>query len=373
LICKHIWCTTAAITAVTFGNAYQMREEPSRQNGSPPTINDVAAQAGVSKKTVSRVINRSPLLSEATRAKVEVVIRDLGFVPNPQARALALRRNFMIVLLHDNPNGQTVLNFQRGVLNAIEDSDLALVVKPVDRHSPDMLADVQTFLERQRPLGAMLLPPISENNALAKLCSDMGVRYVRVGSALLDDKEHCVASNDRAVVAEACRHLIAQGHRNIGFVRGPEGFRSSEEREAGFRAAMAEASLQPDPALCVTGTYRFGSGLATGETLLSTNPRPTAIFASNDEMAAGVMHVAHRMGLNVPRDISIIGFDDSPTASQIWPALSTVRWPITEMGSLAARKLVPEFLAASDSAESVTETVLDSTYVERDSVGPAPV
>jgi LacI family transcriptional regulator len=310
-----------------------MREELSRQNGPPPTINDVAAQAGVSKKTVSRVINRSPLLSEATRTKVEEVIRDLGFVPNPQARALALRRNFMIVLLHDNPNGQTVLNFQRGVLNAIEDSDLALVVKPVDRHSPDMLADVQTFLERQRPLGAMLL----------------------------------------AVVAEACRHLIAQGHRNIGFVRGPEGFRSSEEREAGFRAAMAEANLQPDPALCVTGTYRFGSGLATGEILLSSNPRPTAIFVSNDEMAAGVMHVAHRMGLVVPKDISIIGFDDSPTASQIWPALSTVRWPITEMGSLAAHKLVPEFLVTANSPESATETVLDSTYIERDSVGPAPV
>jgi LacI family transcriptional regulator len=350
-----------------------MRDDTGRQSPLIPTINDVAAQAGVSKKTVSRVINRSPSLSDATRTKVELAIRDLGFVPNPQARALALRRNFMIVLLHDNPNGQTVLNFQRGVLNAIEDSDLALVVKPVDRHSPNMLADVQAFLERQRPLGAMLLPPISENNALAKLCADMGVRYVRVGSALLDNTEHCVASNDQAVVAQACRHLIAHGHRQIGFVRGPEGFRSSEEREAGFRAAMAEANLQPDPALCVTGTYRFGSGLAAGEILLAANPRPTAIFASNDEMAAGVMHIAHRRGLDVPRDLSIIGFDDSPTASQIWPALSTVRWPITEMGSHAARKLVPEFLAASRAAEVAPETVLDSTYIERDTVGPAPV
>lgn len=349
-----------------------MREEAGRQNGSQPTINDVAARAGVSKKTVSRVINRSPLLSEMTRAKVDEAIRELGFVPNPQARALALRRNFMIVLLHDNPNGQTVLNFQRGVLNAIEDSDLALVVKPVDRHSPQMLADVQMFLERQRPLGAMLLPPISENNALAKLCSDLGVRYVRVGSALLDDTQHCVASNDRIVVAEACRHLIAKGHQRIGFVRGPQGFRSSEEREAGFRAAMTEAGLTPDPDLFVEGTYRFGSGIAAGEALLKADQRPTAIFASNDEMAAGVMHIAHSIGLDVPGDVSIIGFDDSPTASQIWPALSTVRWPITEMGSLAARKLVPEFLAEAQAVQGAVETVLNSTYIERDSVGSVP-
>jgi LacI family transcriptional regulator len=350
-----------------------MPESTGRPEGSQPTINDVAALAGVSKKTVSRAINRSPELSAAMRTKVEAAIRSLGFVPNPQARALALRRNFMIVLLHDNPNGQTVLNFQRGVLNAIEDSDLALVVKPVDRFSPAMLDDVRAFLERQRPLGALLLPPISENDALAKLCASLGVRYVRVGSALLDDTEHCVASNDRAVVAEACRRLIAQGHRTIGFVRGPAGFRSSEEREAGFLSALKEAGLVQDVRLSVAGTYRFQSGIEAGEELLSLNPRPTAIFASNDEMAAGVMHIAHRMGLNVPGDVSIVGFDDSPTASQIWPALSTVRWPITEMGSLAARKLVPEFLVGPEAGSLPSETVLNSTYIERDSVGPVPV
>jgi LacI family transcriptional regulator len=337
-----------------------------------PTINDVAARAGVSKKTVSRVINRSPLLSETTRAKVEAVIDEMGFVPNPQARALALRRNFMIVLLHDNPNGQTILNFQRGVLNAVQDSDVALVVKPIDRNSSNMLADVKTFLERQRPLGVILLPPVSENDALAKLCASLGMRYVRVGSALLDDSEHCVASNDRAVVAEACRHLIAAGHKKIGFVRGPEGFRSSEEREAGFRYAMAEAKIPYTPDLFIQGNYRFESGISAGENLLSAHPRPTAIFASNDEMAAGVMHVAHTMGLHVPGDISIIGFDDSPTASHIWPSLSTVRWPIEQMGALAAHKLVQEFLLPASEIDFASKTVVDSIYVERDSVGPAP-
>src|SRR3546814_13956380 len=113
----------------------------------------VAALAGVSKKTVSRVINRSEFLTDKTRAAVEKAIEQLGFVPNPQARALAFRRNFLIALLHDNPNAQTVLGFQRGVPDAIKDSDLALLVRPVDRGAAKMLDDVPTFLEKQRPIG----------------------------------------------------------------------------------------------------------------------------------------------------------------------------------------------------------------------------
>src|SRR3546814_927473 len=142
-----------------------------------PTINDVAALAGVSKKTVSRVINRSEFITEKTRKAVQQAIETLGFVPNPQARALAFRRNFLIALLHDNPNPQMVLNFQQGVLDAIKDSDLAMIVRPVDRGSDRLLDDMRTFLEKQRPIGAMLLPPISENDELAALCDELGVRY----------------------------------------------------------------------------------------------------------------------------------------------------------------------------------------------------
>lgn len=342
-----------------------------RKNGGLPTINDVAAMAKVSKKTVSRVINRSSLLSEATRKKVEMAIQELGFVPNPQARALALRRNFMIVLLHDNPNAQTVMNFQRGVLDAISDSDLALVIKPVDRDSSEMLNEVKAFFEKQRPIGVILLPPISENDALARLFETLGVRFVRVGSAVLDEAEHMVASNDREMVAEACGRLIAKGHRRIGFVRGPAGFRSAQEREAGFRDAMKKAEIKVEKALSFEGTYRFESGIQAGEALLSASPRPTAILASNDEMAAGILHVAHRKGIAVPAQLSIVGFDDSPTASQIWPALSTVRWPLADMGKLAAAKLVPDFLTSTEENREPHPTILTSTYVERDSVAPA--
>ncbi len=337
-------------------------------NNMKPTINDVAARAGVSKKTVSRVINGSPGLRDPMREKVQSAIAELGFVPNPQARALALRRNFLIVLFHDNPNAQTVLNFQNGVLQAIKDTDFALVVRPVERTSESILEDVRDFLERQRPWGAMLLPPISEHDDLAKLLQEQGVRYVRVGSAILDTPEHCVASNDQQVVEFAVNQLIARGHSDIGFVRGPEGFRSAQERESGFISAMRTAKLTLPQERRAEGNYRFESGVLAGHQLLDRTSRPTAIFASNDEMAAGVMHSARALGINIPEQLSIIGFDDSPTASHLWPPLTTVRWPIYEMGQLAAQKLLPEFLPNVDGKK--LPVTLESTLIERASVSP---
>jgi LacI family transcriptional regulator len=333
-----------------------------------PTINDVAARAGVSKKTVSRVINGEEGLKGATREKVQAAITELGYVPNPQARALALRRNMTLVLLHDNPNAQTVLNFQNGVLKAIANSDLALAVRPVDRTSDRMLDDIRAFLTRHRPLGVLILPPISERDDLAQLCNELSVPYVRVGSAMLDAPDRCVASNDSETVAAACRLLTAAGHTRIGFVRGPEGFRSAAEREAGFQAAIRTAGLKLDHSLCAAGNYRFESGVAAGQKLLDREDRPTAIFASNDEMAAGVMHVALGMGLSIPGDLSVIGFDDSPTAQHIWPSLTTVRWPLVEMGELAAEKLVGRFLGHPEA--NAVATTLSSAVIERDTVGP---
>lgn len=345
-----------------------MPTRANRPKTKQPTINDVAALAGVSKKTVSRVINESPLISEKTREKVKTVIAELGFVPNPQARALAFRRNFLIVLLHDNPNAQTVLNFQNGVLDAIKDSDLALLVRPVDRDSDDMLENVRVFLEKQRPIGALLLPPISENDDLTELCQSLGVRYVRIGSAELDEPGKCISSNDREVVEKACRKLIELGHRRIGFVRGPQGFRSARERELGFQDALRGAGLTMSEELIAQGNYRIDSGTEAGHKLLSLKDRPTAIFASNDEMAAGVMQVALGNGISVPEQLSIIGFDDSPTATHIWPRLSTVRWPIREMGAHAAHMLVSEFLPPVPGIGEPEYAMLASTFVERQSV-----
>jgi len=337
-------------------------------NSGKPTINDVARLAEVSKKTVSRVINRSPLLNEETRERVEKVIRQLGYVPNPQARALALRRNFLVGLIHDNPNAQMVLNMQQGILEALQGTDFEMVVRPVDRTSPQMLGDVRLFLERQRLFGVVLLPPISENDALAALCDEVGCRYVRIGSAQLDDADHMVASNDRQVVREATDFLIQQGHRLIGLIEGPDGFRSARERRLGFEDAIKGAGLSLPRSLIARGNYTFETGVTAANRLFDLSPRPTAIFASNDEMAAGVVFAARERGITVPDDLSVIGFDDTPIAAHIWPPLTTVRWPIVSMGRAAARKLVAD-VAGGEAAEP-QPSELPSMLVKRASVAP---
>jgi len=335
---------------------------------SQPTINDVARVSGVSKKTVSRVINRSPLLNDDTRDRVLGVIKDLGFVPNPQARALALRRNFLIGLVHDNPNAQMVLNVQQGILEAIRETEFELVVRPVDRGSATMLEDIRLFLERQRLYGVVLLPPISENDTLAQLCDEIGCRYVRMGSAKLDDDAHMVASNDREAVREATQYLIDEGHVRIGLICGPHGFRSARERRLGFEDALAAAGINLHRSMIADGTYTFESGVLAAERLLDLSPRPTAIFASNDEMATGVLYAARQRGLDVPRDLSILGFDDTPTAGHIWPPLTTVRWPIVSMARSAAMKLLAG-LGEDGGEDAVQEpSMFLSTLIRRASV-----
>jgi LacI family transcriptional regulator len=343
-------------------------KSPIQQRAAKPTINDVARLAAVSKKTVSRVINRSPLLNDETRQRVEAVIKDLGYVPNPQARALALRRNFLVGLIHDNPNAQMVLGVQQGILEALQGTEFELVVRPVDRRSPAMLDDIRDLLERQRLYGVVLLPPISENNKLAQLCKDLGVRYTRMGSAELDDPDHMVASNDREAVREATAYLIDQGHRLIGLVQGPEGFRSATERRRGFEDALGKAAIKLPRSLITEGNYTFESGIAAANRLLDLSPRPTAIFASNDEMAAGVVHAARQRGISVPEDLSVIGFDDTAIAAHIWPPLTTVRWPIISMARSAAMKLVGDVVEPDNPPEE--PSMFLSTLVHRASVAP---
>ena len=345
-------------------------EGDSGARAAKPTINDVARLASVSKKTVSRVINRSPLLNEETRERVEQVIRDLGYVPNPQARALALRRNFLVGLIHDNPNAQMVLNMQQGILEALSGTDFEMVVRPVDRTSPRMLDDVRLFLERQRLFGVVILPPISENDALAELCDEVGCRYVRVGSAHLDDDDHMVASNDREVVREATDFLIQQGHKLIGLIEGPNGFRSARERRLGFEEAIKAAGLSLPRSLIARGNYTFETGVTAANRLFDLSPRPTAIFASNDEMAAGVVFAARERGITIPDDLSVIGFDDTPIAAHIWPPLTTVRWPIVSMARAAARKLVGDMVGGEAAEPQPAE--LPSMLVKRASVAPPP-
>lgn len=326
-----------------------------------PTINDVARIAGVSKKTVSRVINRSPLLSDATRAKVEAVIAEIGYVPNPQARALALKRNFLVALIHDASDPQLALAAEEGMLAAIEGSEYALLVRPIQRDA-DTPAALRSFLEQHRPAGVLLLPPLSQDAALAEVCERLDVAHMRIASAAAADT---VAANERGAVASAVGYLIALGHRRIGIIAGPDLDAAAQERELGYLDAMADHDLDRGPALIATGDFSFESGHAAGKLLLEVSPRPTAIFAASDAMAAGVLHAAREQGLAVPADLSIMGFGDTPIAAQLWPPLTTVRLPVREMAEAATRRLI----ANEDSA---APGVFTADFVARASAAPAP-
>jgi LacI family transcriptional regulator len=308
--------------------------------------------AKVSKKTVSRVINQSPLVKEDTRARVAEVIRQSGFVPDPQARGLAFRRSFLMGLVYDNPNAQFVVNSQYGILDGLRGSGVELVVHPCDRRSPTLLADVRAFVERQRLFGVVLLPPVSENEALIDILRELDCAYVRIASADLDEPGFMVASHDQVGTSEAAAHLLGLGHRRIAVIKGPAGYRSAQERWSGFRAELQRAGIDLPDSHVVEGGYTFESGVECAERLLALEPRPTAIFASNDEMAAGVYHVANLRGLPIPEELSVVGFDDTPLAARMWPPLTTVSWPIQEMGRTAARLLLAQARGEDDAMKA---------------------
>ncbi len=333
-----------------------------------PTINDIARMANVSKKTVSRVINDSPFVREETRERVNAIIKEHGFTPDPQARGLAFRRSFLIGMIYDNPSPSYVVSMQQGILDALRGTGLELVVRPSDRQSPHFLEDMRSFVERQKLFGVVLPPSMSEDERLIKLLEEIHCPYVRIASLPLSPPESMVVTHDHIGGAEAARHLASLGHTLIAHISGPSTFRSSHERRRGFVEGLAEKGLKLARKYDREAGYTFESGLQAAEALLALNPRPTAIFTGNDEMAAGVYKAAREAGLSVPRDLSVVGFDDSPMASRLWPLLTSVRLPIRDMGRMAAQKLLP----SAAEKRSLPEPDVIPTLVTRESTAPPP-
>ncbi len=324
-----------------------MPEKPSKKamtdraaERSKVTINDIARLANVSKKTVSRVLNDHPIVRAETRANVKKIMAEQGYAPDLQARALAFGRSFLVALAYDNPSPQYVVNMQRGILDELERTDYQLVLHPVDRNAQDALEKMQRFVERHRPAGIIMPPSVSEDEAICEMLRSQSCPYIRIASLELDSPEHLVRTHDADGAAQAARHLASLGHKRIAHVHGPKSFRSAHERLAGFRAGLREFDLELDEALTIEAGYTFESGVRAANQLLSLANRPTAIFAGNDEMAIGILTSARKLGLSVPDDVSIVGFDDTPMASRIAPALTTVRLPIRDMGAEAAASLM---------------------------------
>ena len=322
-------------------------------SGKASTINDIARLSGVSKKTVSRIINDSPLVRADTRERVEAVMREVGYSPDPMARGLAFRRSFLIGMVYDNPSTQYIVNVQYGALDALRDSGFELVVHPCDSRSPGYIDGVRRFAQQQKLHGVMLVPLASEDQALADMLADIECRYTRIASVSMDDPSRMVVTHDRNGAAEVADYLLGLGHTDIALVTGPQAYRSAIERTQGFIEAMANKGVQLPKARVVEAGYTFESGVAAAEKLLFGKQRPTAIFCGNDEMAAGVYQVAMRAGIDIPRQLSVVGFDDSPLASRLWPSLTSVRRHTRDTGRIAAAMLIQPESAVALSAASI--------------------
>lgn len=309
-------------------------------NSKKITISDVARLSGVSKRTISRVINNSPKVGEKTRERIQKIINELNYSPNPQARGLAARRSYLLGMVYDNPDALYINDVQRGVLSVCREFGYELVVHPCDMKADNLINEAVNFANRSKLDGVIILPPISENNDLAGALGKANVNYVRLASIAMDSADHVVISNERAAAAAMAEYLVKLGHTRIGYIAGPKGMKSTRERLEGFCDALEKYGCKPGRGMLARGAYTFESGIECTRTLLADPTPPTAIFASNDEMAVGAINAAQDMGLKVPEDLSVAGFDDSILASRIIPSLTTIRRPVREMARLATTKLI---------------------------------
>ena len=347
------------------------RKRASRRSNSAPTIADVAREARCSPMTVSRVINGEGNVREGTREQVQAAIRKLNYSPNRAARSLAGGDQLRVGLLFDNPSSSYLAEFLMGALEEATRRDIHLEVQSCD-NSPDH-AQLIANLAEGGVRGFILPPPLCDDQRVLDLIAANGGIAIAVGPGKADGSHGSVIIDEFRAAYDMTRHLIALGHSRIGFIIGNPEQVASGKRLEGFRAAMKDAGLDPSEKLIAQGQFTYRSGMVAAEKLLSAEPRPTAIFASNDDMAAATVAVAHRRHLDVPSDITVTGFDDTDLASSIFPELTTIRQPIREMTARAVEMIADKARARRPARKGEEEHVtFPYTLVRRNSdAGPS--
>jgi LacI family transcriptional regulator len=339
------------------------------------TIYDVAERAGVSIKSVSRVLNGRPNVSDDLRRRVEEAAEALGYRPSLSARGLAGARSYLLAALVDaeltvehwrSGRGNDYLSrMELGALMECRQAGYHLLIELVDVGSASLKRDILAMVGSLRPDGLILTPPVSDSPIVLDALDARGVPYVRLGAETDPARGRRVHMDDHRAAFDMTAHLIGLGHRDIGFVVGSTRYAASRARREGFQAAMARHGLAVRPEWVAEGDFTFPSGLACGARILAASRRPTAIFASNDDMAFGVIQAAMRAGLSVPGDVSVAGFDDAPGAQFSVPQLTTIRQPVAEMSEAAARMLVA--LAQGREAEVERDREIAYALIGRDS------
>lgn len=302
-------------------------------------IEDVAAAAGVSMKTVSRVLNHEPNVREETRRRVEEVVARLQYRPNPSARSLAGQRSYVVALAYDNPSRNYLMEIQSGVLEACRAQHYTLVLAPVTFSQRGYMADITSLVEHFGLDGVVLIPPLTDDKVLLAQLEEHEIPFASISPRSRRGRIG-VTVDEHAAVCDLVAELVALGHRRIGHIKGHKAHGACAWRFAGYRDALERAGIAFDPDLVVDGEFTFESGVHGANQLLDLKDPPTAIFAANDDTAAGVIRVAGLRGLSVPRDLSVCGFDDTPISRHIFPALTTVRQPTRDMGRVATLELL---------------------------------
>lgn len=329
------------------------------------TLRDVADVCGLSFKTVSRVLNDEPNVRADTREKVLEAARSLNYHPHMAARSLVARRNFLVGLLFENPSPNYVLDLQMGSLERLKDERYRLLTMPIGSYQ-ELKGRIVSLVRSAGLDGVILSPPISDDPAVLEELESAGVPFVRIASVHDGLRGPQIASNDLDAAREMTDYLIELGHRRIGFIKGDPTHRAAAVRYQGFCEAMAAAGLPIDPRHVREGAFTFASGHQAAAALFAGGDHPTAVFASNDDMAAGCLIAAYEAGLSVPDDVSVVGYDDSQVAQIVWPRLTTVRQPTAEMAR-AATDILLSILSDQPHEENVD---FGHDLVVRSSAGP---
>ncbi|KAA9020285.1 MULTISPECIES: LacI family DNA-binding transcriptional regulator [Sphingobium] len=340
-----------------------------RQRG--VTIRAVAERAGVSAMTVSNVINGAGRAGAATIEAVQAAIADLGYVPNLAARRLAKARATTVGLIYDRrtPFLDAVLV---GSLRATNAHGLQLILRDGEDVARDGAERIAQDLVRSGADALLLVPPFAEQLSGSAALASLGVPLATIATGMAMPDVTTVRIDNHAAMLSITQRVIANGHRRIAYIAGPDPYSVVAARLDGFRAALARHGLSEDAALIVEhGDFDYLSGIAAAQSLLSNPDRPTAIICSSDDLAAGVIAHAQTIGLRLPRDLTVTGFDDTILASRIFPPLTVVRQPVEEMAFRATQCLIA---ALGKGAEQtiISDELFDHVIVERQSVAAAP-
>ncbi|QAY77394.1 LacI family DNA-binding transcriptional regulator [Sphingosinicella sp. BN140058] len=324
------------------------------------TIVDVAAHAGVSAMTVSRVINGRSGIRPETRAAVERAIKALAYTPNTAARSLVRSAELRIGIIYSNPSAAFMSEFLTGLFEEASSSGARLVLLKGEGGRPPTAAALTRFAASGLS-GVILAPPLGESRSVLGAVRKWGIPVAAVGAYDVEGAT-CVRIDDRAAACEMTRHLIDLGHRRLGFVLGNPDQAASAERMAGFYDAVR--AVDGVSVTVAQGDFSYASGLVAGEQLLSGPEQPTAIFASNDDMAAAIVSVAHRRHLDVPAELTVAGFDDTSAAVTLWPPLTTVHQPVRRLAAEALSAVIAEALCG---ANAPSPRLLEHELIKRQS------